>query len=246
MEILLWIIAMTFLNGLIAFAGAFSLLMSKEKLNKITVFLVALAIGALLGGAFFHFIPESLEKMPVYLVVIFIFLGITLFYLIEKYLHWHHCHKNGKCETHPYTKLILYGDGVHNFIDGLIIASSFIISIPLGILTSLLVMAHELPQEIGDFGVLIYGGYTRKKALLYNFISQLTAVFGGILGYFFLGIKDYAIYVLPFAAGGFLYIAINDLIPEVFKEKSIEKKILNLLFIIIGIIILISAKLLLE
>ena len=243
LSILFWIILMTLINGFIAFAGAFSLLISLKSLNKITIFLVSFAIGALLGGAFFHLIPESIEKIPYILIIILISTGVFLFYLIEKYLHWHHCHKYGKCKIHPYTNLILYGDGIHNFIDGLVIASSFLISIPFGILTSLLIMSHELPQEIGDFGVLIYGGYTRKKALLYNFISQLTSVIGGILGFFILGIHNYAVYLLPFAGGGFIYIAIADLIPEVFKEKSNKKRILNIFFIALGLAVLISAKL---
>jgi len=237
---------MTLINGLIALAGAFTLILSKKSLDKIILILVSLAVGGLLGGALFHFIPEAIEKLPIYLVLLLILIGIIVFYLTEKLLHWHHCHKYGKCERHPFTNLILYGDGLHNFIDGLVIAASFLISIPFGILTSLLIMAHELPQEIGDFGVLVYGGYTKSKALFYNFLSQLTSVLGGVLGYFFLSLKDYAIYLLPFAAGGFLYISIMDLIPEIFKEKSIKKRLINILFIIIGILFLVSAKILTE
>ena len=124
-----------------------------------------------------------------------------------------------------------------------IIASAFIISIPFGITAGLLIMAHELPQEIANFGVLVHGGFKRKKALLYNFLVQLTAVLGGILGYFFLQAKDYSIYLLPFAAGGFIYIAINDLIPEIFKEKNKIKRIINLMMIILGLLVLILAKL---
>jgi zinc and cadmium transporter len=241
-----WIILMTFLNGLVALIGAFSLLISKKSLHKILLFLVSISIGGLLGGAFFHLIPESIKELSINLTILLIILGIVVFLLIEKLLHWHHCHKTGECKEHPYTYLILYGDGIHNFIDGLIIASSFIISMPLGVLTSLLIIAHELPQELGDFGVLVHGGFTKGKALWYNFLSQLTSVIGGVLGYFYLGINEYSIYLLPFAAGGFLYIAIGDLIPEVFKEKSTIKKIINVLFILLGLVILISAKLLIE
>jgi len=241
-----WIILMTLINGVIALVGAFSLLISKKSLKKITILLVSFSIGALLGGAFFHLIPEAIEELSIVKTFAIGFLGIIVFHSVEKFLHWHHCHKHGECKEHPYTRLILYGDSIHNFIDGLIIASSFIISIPLGILTSLLIIAHELPQEIGDFGVLIHGGLSRKKALFYNFISQLTAVLGGILGFFFLGIKEYAIYLLPFAAGGFLYIAIGDLFPEVFKEKSIKRVIINIIAIILGLALLISAKMLVE
>jgi len=240
MGILFWIILMTLINGLLAFSGAFSFLFSKKSLSKITIFLVSFAIGALLGGALFHFIPEALEKISITIIILLTILGGLLFLIIEKLLHWHHCH-DGKCE-HTFTYLILFGDSIHNFIDGLIIAGSFLISIPFGIITSLLIITHELPQEIGNFGVLIHGGFKRGKALFYNFLAQLTSVFGGILGFFFLSLKDYSVYLLPIAAGGFLYIAIGDLIPEVFKEKNKIKIIINLMLIILGLLVLLSAK----
>ena len=240
-EVLSWIILATMINGLLAFSGAFLLDISKKNL----IFLVSLTTGALLGGAFFHFIPEALEKFSLTKITILVFAGFVLFLLLEKMLYWHHCH-HGNCDEHPFTYLLLYGDGAHNFIDGLIIAGSFLISIPFGIITSLLVIVHELPQEIGDLGTLIYGGFTRKKALIYNFISQLASVIGGILGYFFLSIKDYSVFLLPVSAGGFLYIAISDLIPEIFKEKNLSKLLINLFMILLGLAILISAKFLAE
>jgi zinc and cadmium transporter len=236
-----WIIFATFLNGLIAFAGAFLIYVPEKKLEKFLIFFVSFETGALIGGAFFHFIPEALEKISLINTAYLVLLGFVIFLFLEKVLYWHHCHKEN-CHEHPFTYLLLYGDAVHNFIDGLLIAGAFVVSIHVGIITSILIIAHELPQEIGDFGALIYGGFTKKKALIYNFVSQLTAVAGGILGYFFLSIKDQAIYILPVAAGGFLYIAISDLIPEIFKEKKIKNIIINLIFIISGMILLISAK----
>ncbi len=241
MGILFWIILVTLLDGLLGLAGVFSFLLSKKSLSRITIFLVSFAVGALFGGALFHFIPEAFGKLPLTTIIILTLSGIFLFFIIEKFLHWHHCHDKN-CH-HPYTYLILYGDAIHNFIDGLIIAGSFIISIPFGVITSLLVMIHELPQEMGNFGVLIHGGFSRKKALIYNFLAQLTAILGGILGYFFLSLKEYSTYLLPVAAGGFLYIAVGDLIPEIFKEKNKIKMIINLMLIILGLLILISAKL---
>lgn len=238
---LTWIIIVTLLNGFLAFAGTLFLFLSKKNLDKILIYLVAFAAGALLGGALFHFIPESLEQLSLFKMISITLAGFIIFFLLEKFLHWHHCHDD-KCE-HPYTYLLLYGDGIHNFIDGLIIASSFIISIPFGIITSFLIIIHELPQEISDFGVLIYGGFTKGKALFYNFLSQLTSVLGGVAGYFFLPLKDQAIFLLPIAAGGFLYIAVSDLIPEIFKEKNMKKLLINLLIIILGLILLYSAKL---
>ena len=239
---LLWIILMTSVNGLIAFAGIFSLLISKKLLNKLLLFLVSFSIGAMLGGAFFHFIPESFEKLSIIQISLLSLSGFSLFFIIEKYFHWHHCHKSEGCEKHPFTYLILFGDSIHNFIDGLIIAGSFIISIPFGILTSLLIISHEVPQEIGNFGVLVYGGYKKGKALFYNFLAQITSVIGGILGFFFLNLKEQTIFLLPFAAGGFVYISINDLFPEILKIKELKAKLINFFWIILGLLVLLSAK----
>jgi zinc and cadmium transporter len=246
MEIFFWILLMTFINGLIAFAGVISFFFSKKFISNIILILVSFAIGGLLGGAIFHFIPESMEVLSLGKIGVLVLFGVLIFYGTEKFFYWHHCHKDGHCDVHPFTNLILFGDGVHNFIDGVVIASSFLISIPFGVITSFLIMIHELPQELGDFGVLIYGGLSRKKALFYNFLSQLTAVFGGIVGYFYLKATIYAIYLLPFAAGGFFYIAVGDLIPEVFKEKSLKKRIINILAIVLGFLILVSAKIFIE
>jgi len=239
MSTLYWIILMTCINGVVALAGAFSFLISKKAFQKILLLLVSLSIGSLLGGAFFHFIPEAIENLSYLITFSLIVTGILVFFLMETLLHWHHCH-DGKCE-HPFTHLILYGDAIHNFIDGLIMASSFLISISFGLLTSLVIISHELPQELGDFGVLVYGGFTKKKALFYNFFAQLTAILGGILGYYSLSAGDYSIFLLPFAAGGFIYIAIKDLIPEVLKEKGI-KRVINFLAVLFGLLILISVK----
>lgn len=243
MDIIFWILVMTFINGLIALVGVITFFFSEKFISKTILILVSFAIGGLLGGAFFHFIPEAIEGLSLMQVGALLLVGVGGFYIIEKFLHWHHCHKDGgKCEVHPFTNLILFGDGIHNFIDGVVIASSFLISIPFGIISSLLIMIHELPQELGDFGVLIYGGLSKKKALIYNFISQLTAVAGGIFGYLYLKTTEYFTFLLPVAAGGFLYIAIGDLIPEVFKEKSLKKRLVNILAIIIGFLVLVSAK----
>lgn len=237
---LTWIILITVLDGLLAFAGFLFLKIKKQKL----ILLVSFTTGALIGGSFFHLIPEAAKQLSFEKTTALTAFGFILFLFLEKTI-WHHCHHH-KCEEHPFTYLLLYGDAIHNFIDGLVIASSFIISIPFGIITSFLVLVHELPQEIGDFGTLIYGGFTKSKALAYNFLSQLTAVLGGILGYFFLSLRENAVFLLPIAAGGLLYIAIADLIPEIIKEKSIIKTIINLLILVLGLAVLISAKILIE
>ena len=242
MSILLWILFMTIINGFLAIAGAFINIIFKKNINKFLILFVSFTTGTLMGGALFHFIPESLEEFSLLKTTVISVIGFFSFLSLEKFLHWHHCHNN-KCDVHEFNYLLLWGDAIHNFVDGLIIASSFIISIPFGIISSLLIMLHELPQEIGDFGVLIYGGFSKKKALFYNLLSQLTAVFGGLLGYYFFQFENISTYLLPFTAGGFIYIAIADLIPEILKEKNKKKIILNIIFILLGIGLLISSKL---
>lgn len=138
-----------------------------------------------LAGGFFHLLAESLEHLTTTVSFSLLLLGFILFFFIERFLKWHHCHEE-KCEVHPFSYLILFGDGIHNFIDGLIIAASFLVNINFGIVTTLLIIGHEVPQELGDFGVLVYGGFSKVKALTFNFISQLTCMIGGVLGFFIL------------------------------------------------------------
>ena len=254
---LAYIIITTFAIALIAFIGIFTLSLKDKVLNKILLFLVSLSAGALMGGAFLHLLPESIEKamheigehgheghieIPTE-IFIYVLVGFVLFFLIEKVLHWRHCHK-GKCDVHTFHYMNLVGDSIHNFIDGLIMAASFSISTTLGFTTSLAIAAHEIPQEIGDFGVLVYGGFDKKKALILNFCVALTIVFGGIVGYFISkNIDQASIFLLPFAAGGFLYIAATDLVPEIRKEENIKKSIATIVVFICGILIMWLIKL---
>jgi zinc and cadmium transporter len=220
MSTLLWIIISTFLISFIAIVGIFFLFLKEKLLEKILLILVALSAGALLGGAFLHLIPEAIEKFKNYNIYLYILVGFILFFLVEKLLHWRHCHR-AKCPVHTFGYINLLGDGVHNFIDGLIIAASFVANFNLGIITSLAVALHEIPQEIGDFGVLVYAGFKKTKALLLNYISALTVILGGIVGYFLSDFMKSSIgFLLPFAAGGFIYIAASDLIPELRKEQN--------------------------
>lgn len=243
METLVWIILATLLNGLIAFVGVFSLWMSDKALKKIVFILVAFSAGALLSGAFFHLLSESLEHLTTTDAFLYLMFGFILFFLIEKLLHWHHYH-NEKHKIKPFTYLILFGDGVHNFIDGLVIAASFLINTHFGIITTLLIIAHEIPQEIGDFGILVYGGFGKTKALFCNFLSQLTCVIGGIIGFYLSSqVQSLSIILLPFAAGGFIYIAASDLIPELHKEVSFKKSSIAFVFFLIGLLLVLSLKL---
>jgi zinc and cadmium transporter len=242
MSTLLMIILATMINGLIAFVGAFSLFVRERVLEKILLVLVSFSAGALLSGGLFHLLAESIELMEIDTAFITLLFGFSLFFIIERFLHWHHCHK-GKCDVHVFTYLILIGDGVHNFIDGLVIAASYLVGIPFGIVTTLLIIGHEIPQELGDFGALVYGGMGRNKALLLNFASQLTCVLGGIVGFFMAGFGNVTTMLIPFAAGGFFYIAASDLIPELHKETDIKKAMLSFLFFLIGISFMVFIKL---
>jgi len=240
-EILLWILGFTFLNGLVAFVGAITLTLKPETLNKIIFVLVALSTGTLLGGGLLHLLPEAIDGLGVETAINYLLIGFIIFFLMEKLLHWHHCH-NSTCKVHAFSQMILFGDGLHNFIDGLIIAASFFVSIPFGIITTLVIIAHEIPQELGDFGVLIHGGFSKSKALFYNFLSQLTAVLGGIVGFFFVQSSGLETILLPFAAGGFIYIAASDLIPELHKEENTKRIALSFLFFMIGITLMFLMK----
>ncbi len=241
---LLYILAATMINGLVAFVGAFSLFVKEKYLKKILLLLVAFSAGALLSGGLLHLLAESLEFLEADTAFLIAIFGFSMFFVIERFLHWHHCHE-GVCDVHSFTYMILIGDGVHNFIDGLVIAASFFVSIPFGIMTTILIIGHEIPQELGDFGALVHGGFDKRKALLFNFGSQLTAVAGGILGFFLGGEAWFTPLLLPFAAGGFLYIAASDLIPELHKEADIRKSIVYFIFFSIGIAFMVSIKLLL-
>jgi len=243
---LAYIILATFIVSLISFVGVVSLAINDTILNKILPILIGLSAGTLMGGALLHLLPEAVEKnseLDVYMVVL---LGFILFFLIEKVLHWRHCHK-GQCDVHTFHYMNLVGDSIHNFIDGLIMAASYVVSLPLGITTTIAIATHEIPQEIGDFAVLVYGGFSKKKAILLNFVVALTAVIGGIVGFFISSlVENIVIYILPFAAGGFIYIAATDLVPEIRKELDMKKYMATLLVFICGILIMWATKVIFE
>jgi zinc and cadmium transporter len=216
----LWIMGSAVLDALLGFIGVFSLWLSKQNMKKIANILMAFAAGSLLGGAFFHLLPESLEKIDPAQVLLVTLAGFVLFIFLEAYVHWHHCKE---CPIHPFSYVILIGDGVHNFLGGLILAASFLVSIPLGIATIVAIIAHELPQQLGIFGVLIKGGFARNKAIIYSFIAQSTIVLGAFVGYVLSGtVEGLVVFLVPFGAGNFIYIAASDLIPEMHKSEGLE------------------------
>lgn len=238
MTTLFLIILSTFLVSLVAFIGVFTLSLKEKTLEKILFYLVSLAIGGLMGGAFLHLLPEAVEHYEGKNVFLYTLFGFFLFLIIEKVIHWRHCHKEN-CKIHTFAYMNLVGDAIHNFIDGIIIAISFVSSFGLGIISTVAIFLHEVPQEIGDFGVLVYGGIEKKKALFYNFLTAVTAVLGGIFGYYLVSFAELTSeFLLPFAAGGFIYIAASDLIPEIRKENNFNKSVLNFVIIFVGIFLM--------
>jgi len=242
--VLEWILLVTILDGLFSFVGALTLTLKDKTIEKILFILVAFSAGTMIGGSLLHLLPEAFEALgDIDLAMLIFIVGFSGFFIIERFLHWHHCHTGHVCEVHTYSYMVLIGDGIHNFIDGLVIAAAFLTDINLGIITSILILGHEIPQEIGDFAVLLHGKMKKKKALMYNFISQLTAVLGGLVGYFALS-ESLRSVLLPFAAGGFMYIAASDLIPELHKEPKLSKFMLAFGFFLLGVAIMFGLKLL--
>ena len=244
MNPLIYIFLASIVISLGALIGALTLAVNQHKLAKLLLHLVALSAGALMGGAFLHLLPDAIQTLPADTVFSLVLIAFVSFFLIEKVFHWRHCHQ-GHCETHSFGFMNLVGDALHNFIDGLIIAATFMTSTHLGIVTTLAVALHEIPQEIGDFGVLLYSGYSRKKALISNLLVSLTSVIGGILGYYLsTSIYHLSSYLLPIAAGGFIYISASDLMPEIRKETNLKKSISSFITFILGILLIYFFKLL--
>ena len=229
--------------SMISLIGILVLSLREIFLRKYIFIFISLAVGALLGDAFVHLIPEALESSfhPAFVSVLII-IGILIFFILEKFLHWHH-HGQDLHEAHinPVGPLVLFSDTVHNLIDGIVIGVSFMVSIPLGIATTVAVMFHESPQEIGDFTVLLHSGYSKKRALWLNFLSALSALVGVIIA-FMLGESSagFTLFILPIAAGGFIYIAVADLIPELHKTKEITYSLFQIIAVALGVLAMVA------
>lgn len=239
-----YIIVFTFLGSVVSLIGGVLLLANEKIALKISHLLASFAAGALLGTAFLDLLPEALEESEAFHVMLWVLIGIIVFFFIERFVHWfHHHHEHLDNPTEPTAALIILGDSVHNFIDGAAIAASFLVNVPLGIVTTLAVAAHEIPQEIGDFGVLLHKGFSRKKVLTANVFSAFTAIVGAILTYF-IGDKVQGLLpiLLSITAGFFIYIAASDLIPEIHEKNPrsfaiIESSLFVLGTVIIGIMV---------
>lgn len=248
LAVLIYILISTFLVSLIAFIGLLTLFLKGKLLDAILPFLVAFAAGSLIGNAFLHLIPEAIidigvEEELLLRSFLYLIFGFSIFFVLEQFIRWHHHHAREHPDIMPFSYLILISDGLHNFIDGLVIAGAFIVSLPLGITTSLAVAFHEIPQEIGDFGILVYGGFKKTRALFLNFLSAVAAVLGGLAGFFLSQkIGGSIVYLLPFAAGNFIYIASADLIPEIKHKQNPKESLAHFLFFLLGILLMLLIK----
>lgn len=251
METVGLIVLATVAVSAVSLIGILALSLNERLLNRALVILIALAAGALIGDSVIHLIPEAFEgigdERSFGLAVIS---GIVLFFVLERYLRWHHAHHGSEEEHEGHERyeegphnptahlapLVIVADGLHNFIDGIAIAASFVVSVPLGVATTVAIFLHEIPQEIADFALLIHAGYSRAKAVLFNFLSGLTAIIGALA---FLLISDSlegaTFFATALTAGAFIYIAIADIVPELHKERHAGKIALQLLGLLGGI-----------
>src|SRR3989338_337114 len=236
-EIWLYSLISVVIVSLISLIGVWTLSIKTERLKIILIYLLAFSAGALFGDAFIHIFPEIGKNGFSIYSSLFVLSGIGLFFVIEKFIHWQHCHMPITEEhAHPFAYMNLIGDGLHNFIDGSIIAASFLVNIPLGVATTLAVILHEIPQEIGDFGVLLHGGFSKGKALWLNFLTALTAIIGAVITLIVgRSVENVSSFLLPIAAGGFIYIAGSDLIPELHKETEVKRSFMQLIAFLLGI-----------
>jgi zinc and cadmium transporter len=238
-----WIIASGLLMSAISLVGSVTLLLRESTLQRLLLPLVAFAAGALLGGAFFHMIPAAATRLPAPTTLYGLVLaGFAVFFALEQFLHWHHCHRETVGCKKPLTYLILVGDSLHNLIGGLAIGGIFLMDIRLGVLAWLAAAAHEVPQELGDYAVLLHGGWKKRSALLFNFLSGLTFLLGGIIAYV-AGQRVDVAWLVPFAAGNFIYIGASDLIPEVKGHEKLLVSVVYFLAFAAGVLLLLAGKL---
>jgi zinc and cadmium transporter len=237
-----WILAGGILMMAIALVGSVTLILEERTLRRIILPLVAFSAGSLLGGAFLHMIPAAIDQAgsgPG--VFLWVLAGFTLFLAIEQYLHWHHCHRERADCKEPLSYLILIGDGLHNFMGGVAVAGAFILDIRIGMAAWIAAAAHEVPQELGDFGVLLHAGWSRTQALVLNVLSGMTFLVGGVVAYLVSAKVDVA-FLLPFAAGNFIYIGASDLIPEVNKQRRMRENVIHFLSFAAGVGLLLLVK----
>ncbi len=249
----IYVILSVIIVSLISLLGVFSFFFHQQKMKEVLLLLVSLSAGTLFGGAFLHLLPEAVKRSGFSIrISLLVLAGVLVFFVLEKFIHWHHCHSHGddtqkhvlmhkSHHPHHIAPLNLLGDALHNFVDGLVIAGSYLVSVPAGIATTIAVIVHEVPQELADFGVLLYSGLSKWKALLFNFLSAAVAIVGAIVGLAFGSQSEaFIAFILPFAAGGFVYIAGSNLIPELHKECGLEDSFWHFVVMVFGIAIMVG------
>ena len=228
--------------SLVSFIGGLLAIFNAAKVRRISHFIVSFAVGALLAVAFLDLIPEAVGLGSLEGVMLFVLLGMLVFFLLEKFIFWYHCH-DGECPVHTYSYLILWGDFLHNFVDGIILALTFLVDLRLGLMATIAIVLHEIPQEIGDFGVLIHGGFSRAKALFYNFLSATSVIFGAILTYAVGDILEpFLSPGLALTAGAFIYLAAVDLMPELHESTKLSHTLAQIFFIFAGALLVIAPE----
>jgi len=251
MPLIVWIVVFCLLGGLLSvLAAALFLVLQESVRNRLLPHLVSFATGALLGAAFLGLLPHALSSVDsddTHIIPMTVLIGLLGFFVLEKLVLWRHCHAD-HCEVHAPDQrnhdhstgaMILIGDGLHNFLDGILIAAAFLTDIHLGVVTSLAVTAHEIPQEVGDFAVLLHSGFSRGRAFLYNILTSLTTVIGGVLSWFALQqVQAVLPYVLAIAASSFIYIAVADLIPTLHRRVEATATLQQVLLIVAGILLI--------
>ena len=232
------ILASAILIALFSLVGLFTFYLKHETMKKYLWVLIALASGTLLSASFFHLIPETFHEAGE-AAGLYILAGVLLSYIIESGLHWHHC--RGTCKevkVKPMGYLILIGDGLHNFIDGIVLGAAYMADFNLGLITTVAIIAHEIPQELSDFGILLKSGMNRTKALITNFIVACTVILGGLTAYFFATNETTFIPLIGIAAGNFIYLALSDLVPELHEHNSTKRTLMKFAVMLLGIAII--------
>lgn len=235
--------------SLVSLIGIFAISMREATLDRILFALLPFSAGSILGAAYLNLLPEAVEFFggeQLSVAVLYVTLGFLGFFFLERFIYWYHGHVHGydadvegKMTVKRFVYLNLVGDGIHNLLDGMVIAASFLITVPVGLAATVAVIFHELPQEIGDFGILVYGGFTRYRALFVNFLSALTAVGGALISnHFSVYMVNFVGLLIAFGAGGFIYLAASELIPEMQKEENIGKSVVQFVMFLFGIFLI--------
>ena len=239
------VVAATTIVSLLSLVGVFALSLKERTLHSILFVLVAFSAGTILGAVYFDLLPEAMELVGESVAAVYITLGFTVFFFLERFIYWYHGHGHesdisaempDRTTAKSFAYLNIIGDGIHNFVDGMIIAASFLVGFSVGLATTIAVIFHEFPQEMGDYGILVYAGFKRGKALLINFVVALTVVLGGLSAALFIEmVEAFSGLLIALSAGGFIYLAASELIPELHKEKSLKKSVIQFIFFILGI-----------